>query len=226
VTAVDVFTTRTAGAVVVLGDSITDGATSTVGANRNWPDDLAMRMLDSGLRMGVLNAGISGNRILLDEATGFDPGALNRLSRDALDATGARTLVVQLGIDDILRAPRQTEPAFVIDGLRVIAHRAHQSGLRVVGATLPPVKGHAGYSAAVEAVRQKINQKIRAGVIFDDVVDFDKVLRDPHHPARLLPAYDSGDHLNPNDAGYQAMADAVPLGLVKAYADPGAVRNA
>lgn len=215
VTGVDVFTRRADGAVVVLGDSITNGVASTVGANRRWTDDLAMRMLNSGLRMGVLNAGLSGNRILLDESNGFDPGGLNRLSRDALGATGARTLVVQLGINDILRAPRQTEPAFVIDGLRAIVHHAHAQGLRVVGATLAPVQGHAGYSAAVEAVRQKINQKIRSGVIFDDVVDFDKVLRDPRRPARLLGRYDSGDHLNPNNAGYQAMADAVQLGTLK-----------
>lgn len=222
VTAVDVFTTRADGAVVVLGDSITDGVTSTIGANRRWPDDLAMRMLSSGLSMGVLNAGISGNRILLDEATGFDPGGLNRLDRDVLSAAGARTLVVELGIDDILRAPRQVEPAFVIDGLRAIVHRAHAQGLRVVGATLAPVQGHPGYSAAVEAVRRKINQKIRTGVIFDEVVDFDQVLRDPKRPTRLLPAYDSGDHLNPNDAGYRAMADAVPLGILKTTAETDA----
>ncbi|MDX6345732.1 MAG: hypothetical protein QOF84_522 [Streptomyces sp.] len=218
VTAVDVFTTRSAGAVVVLGDSITDGITSSVGANRRWPDRLAARLLTSGdrtLQMGVLNEGISGNRVLRDGGKQFNVSALNRLDRDVLARTGAKVLVVELGINDIMRTPRQSDPDAVVAGLRLIVRRAHEHGMRVVGGTLMPMGGHFGYSAATESVREQVNAQIRSGGVYDAVIDFDKALRDPYAPTRLLPAYDSGDHLHPSDAGFQAMADAVRLGILK-----------
>jgi lysophospholipase L1-like esterase len=214
VTAVDVWTDQAKGAVVALGDSITDGFTSTVGANHRWPDYLAQRLDGSpqGPHLGVLNEGISGNRVLMDAApslAGDGPSALHRVNRDALSRSGARTLIVELGINDIILSPHQTDGDAIIAGLQEITREAHAHGIRVVGGTLTPFEGERGYQPQFEIVRQQVNAAIRGGRIFDAVVDFDRALRDPVHPTRLFPAYDSGDHLHPNDAGYQAMADAV-----------------
>jgi lysophospholipase L1-like esterase len=216
VTGVDVWTARAAGAVATLGDSITEGAASTVGANHRWPDFLAARLHESPRSvqhpLGVLNAGIGGNRVLLDGGLrGTNAGALARLDRDALDQTGVRTLVVLLGINDILKNPRQTDPAAIANGLRGIVRRADARGLRVVGGTLLPFGGNAHYSARLDAVRQAVNRTIRSGAVYDHIVDFDKALRDPRLPTRLRPEYDSGDHLHPSDAGNRAMAYAVDL---------------
>jgi lysophospholipase L1-like esterase len=223
VTAVDVFTTQAAGAVVTFGDSITDGATSTVGANHRWPDQLAARLTASvggKMRMGVLNEGISGNRVLRDGATDgsalTNPSALNRLDRDVLARTGVKTVIVELGINDILRSDGRIDPDAITNGLRLIVSRAHEHGLRVVGGTLMPMQGHPRYSDRAEYVRQQVNAEIRAGEVYDGVIDFDRALRDPAHQLRLLPAYDSGDHLHPSDAGYLAMADAFALSVLKA----------
>ncbi|MDX3238534.1 SGNH/GDSL hydrolase family protein [Streptomyces sp. ME03-5709C] len=218
VTGVDVFTRQAAGSVVLLGDSITDGVTSTPGANRRWPDLLAARLRgsgDRGLRMGVLNQGISGNRVLRDGAGGGNPSGLGRLERDALSQTGVRALIVELGINDVLRPPQRTGAAAIVSGLREIVARAHERGLRVLGATLTPCGGHPGFNARTEAVRQQVNAVIRAGAVFDEVIDFDRALRDPNRPAALQPAYDSGDHLHPSDAGYLRMAETVRLSLLK-----------
>ncbi|MFF3559068.1 SGNH/GDSL hydrolase family protein [Streptomyces sp. NPDC002574] len=212
VSAVDVFTEHAAGAVVFFGDSITDGITSTVGANHRWPDYLAARPQASGerrLRLGVLNQGISGNRVLRDGDDGANPSALERLDRDALSQTGARTMVVELGINDIIRPPRETSAEAVVDGLRQIVARGHAHGMRVIGGTLLPLEGHGvAYNPATEAVRQQVNAAIRAGTVYDAVIDFDKALRDPYRPTRMLAAYDSGDHLHPSDAGFRRMAEA------------------
>ncbi|MFE2429666.1 SGNH/GDSL hydrolase family protein [Streptomyces sp. NPDC059373] len=219
VTAVDVFTARSAGAVVVLGDSITDGVTSTVGANHRWPDQLAARMTASvgnTMRMGVLNEGISGNRVLRDGSALTNPSALNRLDRDVLARAGARTVVVELGINDILHSGGRIDPDAITNGLRLIVSRAHEHGLRVVGGTLMPMQGNPRFSERAESVRQQVNAQIRAGEVYDGVIDFDRALRDPAHQMQLLPAYDSGDHLHPSDAGYLAMADAFALGVLKA----------
>jgi lysophospholipase L1-like esterase len=213
VTGVDVWTSKSTGAVVALGDSITDGSTSTVGANHRWPDYLAVRL---GGRTGVLNEGISGNRVLLDGGPGAaNPSALSRLERDVLSRADARTVVVMLGINDILRSPAQTDPTAITDGLRDIVRRAHARGLRVIGGTLLPFEGHHGYNARTEAVRQGVNAVIRHGGVYDAVVDFDKALRDPYRPTRMRPDYDSGDHLHPGDAGYRAMAYAVDLRVLR-----------
>ncbi|MEU1627305.1 SGNH/GDSL hydrolase family protein [Streptomyces sp. NPDC020096] len=219
VTAVDVWTDQAKGAVVALGDSITDGFTSTVGANHRWPDYLAERLNGSadGPHLGVLNEGVSGNRVLLDAApslAGNGPSAVHRANRDALSRTGAKTLIVELGINDIIQTPRQSDPDAIVAGLQEITREAHAHGIRVVGATVTPFEGERGYDPRLNTVREQVNAAIRSGRVFDSVVDFDQALRDPVHPARLRPMYDSGDHLHPNDVGYQAMADAVDLGTL------------
>jgi lysophospholipase L1-like esterase len=207
------------GTVVALGDSITDGVASTVGANRRWTDYLAARLAASAEpAYGVANSGISGNRVLLDSN---DPGysiysmfgrsAATRLSPDVLDRAGARTVILFEGINDIQLAPHQTDPAQLIAGLAQIAARSHDRGLRVIGATIMPFAGWTAYTPELDAVRAAVNDWIRAGRAFDGVADFDVATRDPADPARLRPGFDCGDHLHPNDAGDRAMAAAVPL---------------
>ncbi|MDX3077260.1 SGNH/GDSL hydrolase family protein [Streptomyces sp. MI02-7b] len=222
VSAVDVLSSHAAGAVVFFGDSITDGLTSTVGANHRWPDYLADGLMASGdrrLRLGVLNQGISGNGVLRGGPEG-GPSALVRLDRDALSQTGARTMVVELGINDIIRPPRATGARAVIAGLRQIVARGHARGMRVIGGTLLPFEGHgAAYNPVTEAVRQQVNAAIRAGTVYDAVIDFDKALRDPYRPTRMRAAYDSGDHLHPSDAGYRRMAEAARPVLLGGTAD-------
>ncbi|MFF4410589.1 SGNH/GDSL hydrolase family protein [Streptomyces sp. NPDC001262] len=219
VTALDVWSTGTRGAVVALGDSITDGVTATFGADHRWTDVLAGQLPD----YGVLNEGISGNRVLLGGMGGSavdNPSALGRFDRDVLARTGVRAVVVELGINDILRSPQQLDPARIVDGLRDLVRRAHVHGLRVIGSTLSPFGGHGGVGAEQERVRQGVNAAVRAGGVFDGVVDFDVVLRDPANPQRLLAAYDCGDHLHPNDAGYRAMAGAVDTGALTGWLSP------
>ncbi|MCI3933901.1 GDSL-type esterase/lipase family protein [Streptomyces sp. AN091965] len=211
-----------AGSVVLLGDSITDGVGSTPDTNRRWPDVLARRLLEEpgAPRHGVLNQGVSANRVVGDRYPGdgvsTDTGgvsALHRLDRDVLAQTSARTAVVFQGIND-LRAG--TPAAEVLGGLREIAARARARGLRVVAATLVPCAGEARCTAAVDAERTAVNAALRRGEAgFDAVLDFDAVLRDPELPARLLPRYDSGDHLHPGDAGLAALAGAVPLEVLR-----------
>ena len=216
VTAVDVWSGTAKGTVVALGDSITDGVTSTVGADHRWPDYLAERLRAStgGPQLGVLDEGISGNRLLSDAEPGepWDgPSTLSRLERDALSQTGVRTLVVDIGINDIMEIPRRTDAGAIIAGLREITHEAHARGVRVVGATLTPFRGQRDWTPRLDAVREQVNAAIRGGHLFDAVADFDQALRDPGNPDRLLPRYDSGDHIHPGDAGYRAMADAITL---------------
>ncbi|HSZ38337.1 MAG TPA: SGNH/GDSL hydrolase family protein [Trebonia sp.] len=211
---------RGAGTVVALGDSITDGTTSTPGTNRRWPDYLARRLLapPDGQGCGVLNAGISGNRVLLDGAAaspdcaGAGESGLARLDRDVLDRAGVRTLVICAGINDIIWEPHY-DATPIIDGLSRIAARAHECGIRVIGATLTPACGFSGgLSAVQETARAEVNAWIRDGSAFDAVADFDAVLRDPAHPERLAACYDSGDHLHPSDRGFEALAAAICLG--------------
>ncbi|MEV5137792.1 SGNH/GDSL hydrolase family protein [Streptomyces syringium] len=222
-TAVDVWSKDAKGAVAVIGDSITDGVTSTPNTNRRWTDFLAARLrTEPGApAYGVLNQGISGNRVLLGSSATVpanNPSALDRFERDVLTRTGARVVVMELGVNDILRLPQQTDPSRITAGLRKLVERAHARGLRVVGATLMPFGGHRGGKPVQESVRQAVNEQIRSGQVFDDVVDLDAALRDPADPERLLPLYDSGDHLHPSDAGYRAMADAVDLETLKGQA--------
>lgn len=218
------------GSVVLLGDSITDGEKSTRDANRRWPNVLATRLLNQSVvpRYGVLNHGISANRVVSDRYTGdgvsTDTGgvsALHRLDRDVLAQTSARTLVVFQGVNDVRWGASAEE---VVAGLREIADRARGRGLRVLVATIAPCEGEARCTAAVDAQRVAVNQWIRSeagagsrsgsGAGFDGVLDFDEVLRDPERPARILPAYDSGDHLHPGEAGLAALAESVDLRLL------------
>ncbi|MGP4003858.1 SGNH/GDSL hydrolase family protein [Streptomyces sp. 8N706] len=221
-TGVDVLTSKASGAVVTLGDSITDGITSTAGTNRRWPDFLAARLrTEPGApRYGVLNQGISGNRVLTDgnRFPPDNPSALNRVERDVLAGTGVKAVVVELGVNDILRTPHETDPEKISDGLRRLVQQMHARGLRVIGGTLMPFGGHRGFTPQLNAVREQVNAEIRAGRVFDEVVDFDEALRDPAAPQRLLPRYDSGDHLHPSDAGYAAMARALVLEHLKGSA--------
>ncbi|MDQ1025007.1 lysophospholipase L1-like esterase [Streptomyces umbrinus] len=210
------------GSVVLLGDSITDGEKSTRDANRRWPDVLAARLRNQSVvpRYGVLNHGISANRVVSDRYTGdgvsTDTGgvsALHRLDRDVLAQTSARTVVVFQGVNDVRWGASAEQ---VVAGLREIADRARGRGLRVLVATIAPCEGEARCTAAVDAQRVAVNQWIRsgAGSGFDGVLDFDEVLRDPERPARILPAYDSGDHLHPGEAGLAALAESVDLRLL------------
>lgn len=214
------------GAVVALGDSITDGYGSTLDANRRWPDVLAERLVQAGTPLAVVDAGISGNRVLHDmpEAQ-FGPAALARLDRDVLAVPGARTVILMESINDIghpgsAALPEQAVSAEdIIAGLRQIVDRAHGRGLRILGATLTPYADTVfpGYfTAAGEATRQGVNRFIREGGAFDGVIDFDAVVRDPERPDHIAAVYDFGDHLHPNDAGYRKMGEAVDLKLLTA----------
>jgi lysophospholipase L1-like esterase len=211
--------------IVALGDSITDGRGSTTNGNNRWPDLLAERLQATPgfANVAVVNQGIGGNRLLDD---GLGPSALARFDRDVLATSGVTHLVVLEGINDIGTFAR-TGPAQQPDHDRLVARiigayrqmiaRAHAHGIKAVGATITPFAGSDYYHPlpANEADRQAVNRWIRTPGNFDAVVDFDAALRDPAQPSRLRPAYDSGDHLHPNPAGYRAMAQAVPLRLFR-----------
>ncbi|MER5993067.1 MULTISPECIES: SGNH/GDSL hydrolase family protein [Streptomyces] len=222
-TALDVLSSEADGTVVVLGDSLTDGVTSTTGADNRWPDVLSDRLreaLATGRdlpRYGVVNEGISGNRILADGLgrPAENPSGLNRFGRDVLGRPHVRVVVVALGVNDILRHPGTADPDRIVAGMNALVAQAHAHGLKVVGATLMPFGGHRGHTDAREAVRQRINAEIRAGRVFDAVVDFDRALRDPYDPRRLRSDYDSGDHLHPSDKGYTRMAEVFDLDDLK-----------
>ncbi|MFF4351008.1 SGNH/GDSL hydrolase family protein [Streptomyces sp. NPDC001530] len=207
--AVTVRTDTSTSAVVALGDSITDGWQSTTDLNRRWPDYLARRLqkADTPLK-GVANEGISGNKVLAD---GAGQSALNRLQRDVLSHPGVRTVFLFEGVNDI-KAHTGVTADDMIDGYRQIIERAHAAGKCVVGATIAPFKGWSEWDAAAESVRVQVNQFIRDSGELDAVTDFDRILRSPYDPERILPFFDGGDHLHPNDKGMQAMADAIDLG--------------
>lgn len=218
-TGLDVLSNEADGTVVVFGDSITDGITSTTGANHRWPDILAGRLrtaLESGHqlpRYSVVNEGISGNQVLTDGLgrPAENQAGLARFGRDVLSHPDVKVVVIDLGINDILRNPGLADPDMIVAGLRALAGDAHAHGLKVVGATLMPFEGHRGWTPAREAVRRQINAQIRSGGVYDAVVDFDKALRDPYAPHRLRPDYDSGDHLHPSDLGFSRMAEVFDL---------------
>ncbi|GLY71204.1 SGNH/GDSL hydrolase family protein [Amycolatopsis taiwanensis] len=209
VSRVDVLS-RASGTVVTLGDSITDGNNSTRDANHRWPDYLADRLIaqPGPTRLGVVNAGISSNRLLNNT---WNPNALSRLDRDVLTVPGAKSVIVLLGINDIGGAPQHHEPSEIVAALRQISAQVRAKGLRILGGTLTPFGGSSNYTEELEGVRAAVNDFVRTSDAFDGVVDFDAAVRDPADPKRLRPEFDSGDHLHPKDAGYQAMAAAVRL---------------
>lgn len=224
---VDVRAEADADAVIVaLGDSITDGVGSTPGENRRWPDELAERLAERG-RYGVVNHGISGNRVLND---GAGESALARFDRDVLSVPGATHVIVfegvndlgfafgsfggaGSGIDDLMPQAVEVTRASMIAGYRQIIARARAAGLEVYGATIAPYGGAAYHSEEGEAVRQAVNAWIRDSGEFDAVLDFDAVLRDPDDPTRMKDGLHSGDFLHGSDAGYEALAQSIDLGL-------------
>jgi len=236
-TGVDVEASQGAAAIVAFGSSLTDGDGTTADANRRWPDVLAQRLqknAEGKSEIAVLNEGIIGNRLLHDSPKGTDnpfgaglgEAGLSRFERDVLGQAGVKYVIVGLGINDILF------PAFpftsgetvsvedIVSGYRQLIARSHRKNIRVIGTTNPPFENSAFgqlvaafYTPEREAVRQKVNDWIRSSGEFDGVADLDAALRDPGHPTQLLPAYDSGDHLHPNDTGCIAEANAIPLAL-------------
>jgi lysophospholipase L1-like esterase len=212
---IDVVSPETNGAIVTLGNSITDGFNSTLDADNTYPDELAERINDSSsVQKSVLNAGISGNRVLSDIA---GPNALARLDRDVITQTGVTDVVLLEGINDIgfnmiegesYEAVTADE---IIYGLKQIIARVHAKGLNIYGATLTPFKGADYYYGEGEEKRQAVNEWIRTSDAFDGVFDFDEALEDPDNSLQLLPEYDSGDNLHPSDAGYHEMAETVDL---------------
>lgn len=222
-TGIQVEAKQAARAVVVIGDSITDGATSSLDKDSRWPDFLAARLVPHGV--AVVNAGISGARLLSD---GMGVNALARLDRDVLTQPGVESVIVMLGINDIAWpgtafAPSASRPTLdaLAAGYRQLVEQAHAHGVRVIGTTLTPFEGAlAGtpldnyYHLDKDALRQQVNDWIRHSDVFDAVIDFDAALRDPAHPIRIAARFDSGDHLHPGDEGNRAMADAVNLEIV------------
>jgi len=215
ISAVDVLAPANATAIVTLGDSITDGAMSTVNTDRMWPARLAARLQanKATANIAVDNQGISGNRLLVD---GSGVAALARLDHDVLVQSGAKWVMILEGINDIGNQTRINTGLTsddLIGALRQIIDRAHAHGLKVIGCTLTPYQG-AGYaSEAGEVMREAENNFIRTSGLFDAVVDFDAAVRDPANPKSFKNEMQSGDHLHPSDAGYQAMADAIDLAI-------------
>lgn len=218
--AVEVKPKRKAHVIAVIGDSITDGATATLDANTRWTDFLAKRL--SPHQVAVINSGISGNRLLND---GMGDSALERLKKEVFQYSGVKTLIVLVGINDIswpstAFAPKQPIPTFeaLTQGYKRVVDEAHRQGIQVIGATLLPFSGALPntpldnyYQPNKDELRQRVNHWMRTSHTFDGVLDLDQGLKDPKHPDRLNPIYDSGDHLHPNDRGNQQMANLVDV---------------
>ena len=229
-TGVDVLAPASTSSIVAFGDSITDGARSTVDANHRWPDTLAARLRKAGSKLAVVDMGIGGNRILHEGAASKRPqfgiNALARFDSDVLAQPGVKYLVILEGINDIGHAG-SSAPASetvtaedIIAGLTQMIERAHEKGIRVILATITPFEGEAnikrGYWTAEKAkVRDAVNVWIRSGKGFDGFIDFDKAVRDPAAPNKVKAAFDSGDQLHPSDAGYHAMGEAIDLALFR-----------
>jgi lysophospholipase L1-like esterase len=214
ITGIDVLAGASSRALLTLGDSITDGRGSTTDGNDRWPDNLAIRLITNVPTAGVavVNMGIGGNAIF----GGLGPAAVNRFDRDALSQSSVGWVIVFEGVNDIGGVSDAGAPALttnLINAYTQFANKTHARGVRVYGATITPFGGHKYYTTAREAARQTVNAWFRTNTIYDGVIDFDAVVRDPMTLTNLLPAYDTGDHLHLNPAGYRAMADAIDLNL-------------
>lgn len=217
---VDVVGPREMGAVVAVGDSLTDANISTHDGHHSWPSQLARRLVAraGGRPMAVMNQGIGGNRILHDIRG--DSG-LRRFDRDVLAQPGVTHTIIMLGTNDLRnrpgRADEEVTASQMIAGLKQFAVRGQAGGIHVIGSTLTPFENETflpgAWNPRREAVREAVNEWLRKTDVFDAIVDFDAALRDPEHPSRMLPVYDCGDHLHPSDLGYRAMGDAIDLSL-------------
>jgi lysophospholipase L1-like esterase len=218
-TGVDVRNSTSDGAIVVLGDSISDGFTATVDADHRWPDRLAGR-LDAlpGKRHvpSVIDMGTSGSALTHDgveiKVPELGASATGRLAADVFAQTGARVVILQLSINDIWIYHQS--PDSLINAMRQVAAQVHEHGMKIYVCTVSPWQGYSAWTAELDKTRLAENDYIRTSKEFDGVIDFDKLLRDTQTPTRLKPAWDSGDHIHPNDAGYLAMANLIPLDFV------------
>jgi lysophospholipase L1-like esterase len=214
ITGVDVLAGNSSKGVVTLGDSITDGRGSTTDGNNRWPDNLARRLATNAPTAGVavVNMGIGGNAIF----GGLGPAAVSRFDRDVLNQSGVRWLIVFEGVNDIGGATSSGSPALatnLISAYTQFANKAHARNLRAYGATITPFGGNSYYTTAREAARQTVNAWFRTNTVYDALIDFDALVRDPVTITNMLSTYDTGDHLHLNPTGYQAMANAIDLTL-------------
>ena len=210
---IDVLASADSGAVVTLGDSITDGSGAKRDSHNRWGEVLARRLQANKptANLSVMNAGIGSNRIL---AGGAASSGLGRFDRDVLAAAGVRYLILFEGTNDINHSTPQdpVTSAELIMAINQIVDRAHTHGIKVIVATINPRQGDA-WPDEFEKMRSEVNAYIRTSKSFDGMIDFDKATRDPAHPRIYLPAFDGGDHVHPNDAGHTAMGNAVDLSL-------------
>ena len=217
---IDVVAPPETGAVVALGDSLTDANISTHDGHHSWPSQLARRLIarPRGRPMAVMNQGLGGNRILHDIRG--DSG-LRRFDRDVLAQPGVTHTVIMLGTNDLRnrngRADEEVTASQMVAGLKQLAVRGQARGIKVIGGTLTPFENETflpgAWNPKREAVRQRVNEWLRGTDAFDAIVDFDRALCDRDHPTRMLPIYDCGDHLHPSDLGYRTLGDAIDLGL-------------
>jgi lysophospholipase L1-like esterase len=215
---IDVVRTDSAGAVAVLGNSITDGRGSGTNKQDRWPDELSRRLQENPdtRHVAVLNEGIGGNCVL---RACLGTSALSRFKRDVLEQSGVRWLIILEGINDIGQTHGAEEASKVagdlISAYEQMIDSAHAAGIRVYGATILPFGGSFYYTEDRESAWKTVNEWIRSSGRFDAVIDLDAALRDPANPLQLLPAADSGDHLHPSETGHRMMAEAVDLALFK-----------
>lgn len=202
--------------IVTFGDSITDGTRSTNDGNHRWPDVLASRLNAQGGGYSIVNAAISGNRVLSHGMAMFGEPALSRFDRDVLSVPGVRYMTVLEGINDIgMGRPTPPSAEDIIAGYRQIIARAHARGIKVIGGTLLPYEGAAYYSEQGETIRQAVNAWVRTSGAYDGVIDFDTLMKDPANPKKLKADLQSGDWLHPNDAGYKVMGEAIDVALFR-----------